>query len=488
MSAKRLVTTLFFRLSLAFLGSIIVLGLLQTLIVYDHFSRYSRESLQRAQWTLASQLGTMLQPVLLPAPDRELLGLRFYELSQSYPSADVYLIDGSGVVRHSLLSAGQLQLDRIDISAVRRFIDGGVSAPLPILGDDPRDTERQKPISAAPIRIGDTHGYIYVILEGRRADLINQSLTSRYGLQTLSLGLITAFLASVATGVALFFVLTRRLRDLRRSVERFRQGDYSARVVERGNDDLQEIASTFNRMAETVQSAIDAQRRTDEERRRFVASISHDLHSPLTYIRGNIETLLIEGATESTQQRLEQALRGIDSLSALIDTLFELSKLEAREARPTIESIPMIELLEHVVAQKQSLADSKGVRVAYAISEGCFVALADPRMLERVLINLLDNAIKYSPQHGVVEVALSHEDSSLTVAIRDCGLGISSEDVPRLGTPFYRVEASKTYAPGSGLGLALVRRLLEAQSSKLQIESVAEKGSCFSFTLPISPQ
>jgi signal transduction histidine kinase len=233
----------------------------------------------------------------------------------------------------------------------------------------------------------------------------------------------------------------------------------------------------------------DVTRETEAERMRsaLVATVSHELRSPLTAISGYTDTLLHEGPWDEDTQRefLEAVLTSAQRLSALVDNLLDAASLEAGVLRLQPEPIRVERIAERVLAQRRLLAGNCTLELE--TRAGLPLVVADGVRVEQVLANLVDNAIKYSPNGGVVHIRLARTaDGDLAVSVSDQGVGIPPEQLPHLFERFYRVTSSGRSVKGVGLGLYICRSLIEAHGGRIWVESQPGVGSTFVFTLPAS--
>jgi two-component system sensor histidine kinase MprB len=276
---------------------------------------------------------------------------------------------------------------------------------------------------------------------------------------------------AVAAAIAAF-VATAALRPVRRltaAAERVAAtGDLTARVDVHGHDELGRLATRFNAMLAALQESVGRQRR-------LVADASHELRTPLTAARTNVD-LLREGKLPEDEKRhaLDEASVELNALTSLVSDLVELARGEERKLR--VEDVQLDELVEGVVER----ARSRAPQATFVTSLTQTRVRIDPVLLERAVSNLLDNAVKYSPEGAPIEVIV--RDGQVTVA--DHGPGVADEDLPRIFDRFYRAAASRS-KPGAGLGLAIVREAAEAHGGQATVES-SPTGARFTLTLPAS--
>jgi two-component system phosphate regulon sensor histidine kinase PhoR len=229
-------------------------------------------------------------------------------------------------------------------------------------------------------------------------------------------------------------------------------------------------------------------RRLEDVRTEFVANVSHELRTPLTAIHGYLETLL-EGALEEPEHArkfLEIVFRHTERLGRLISDLAELSNIELGRITLALAPTPLGEVVDSVVAIIGPRAARGGVRLASAVPPGLGAVTADHDRLVQILINLVDNAVKYTPRGGDVRIGASLiAGGRVEVTVTDTGIGIPRSDLPRITERFYRVDKARSRElGGTGLGLAIVRHLVLAHGGELAIESEVERGTTVRFTLP----
>jgi signal transduction histidine kinase len=233
----------------------------------------------------------------------------------------------------------------------------------------------------------------------------------------------------------------------------------------------------------------------DTLRRELVANVSHDLRTPLATLHGYLETLSLKEGSLSPGDRvryLEAALRHSERLGRLIDELFELAKMDAGEVRPHAEAFSLGELVQDVVQEFRLRASERGVVLEVEPTADLPFVEADIGMMERVLENLIENALRHTPENGRVTVRLDAEGSLVQVEVEDTGCGIAPEELPRIFDRFYRVGPNGSDASGSGLGLAITRRILELHERPIEARSAPGQGTTFTFGLraagpPVTP-
>ncbi|HKI99247.1 MAG TPA: ATP-binding protein [bacterium] len=485
---KSVFASLYGRISAIFLVLLLVLSLAQLVVGVRSARTFSHESDQSLNRNLAADLVPRFQPALANGLDRDAIAHHIHDLMVFNPRVEIYVLDAQGRVLAPRPAQAGLRRDHVDTEPIRRFIEPNGKLKLPIYGDDPRSSSERKPFSAAPVRIGGQPGYLYLILGGEQYESIANMLESSYIIRSSIVSLVLASVLIGIVGLAIFFLLTKRLRTMLTAVRAFEHGDYGIRLADTPGDEIGQLARAFNDMAAKVESTVDEMRRSDQLRRELVANVSHDLRSPLASVQGYLETLLIKDAALPASERrrfVEIIHNNVLRLSTLVRELFELSRLEAQQIRPVLEPFALSELVQDVVVKLQPLALERHVALTSALPRDLPFVRGDIGMIERVLTNLIDNALRYTPREGRVEVSLTGEDGQVRVRVSDTGPGIPAEDLPHVFDRFYRVDKSRSReSGGSGIGLAIAKHILDMHGSQVGVERSTPEGTVFTFALP----
>lgn len=493
-------SSLYGRISLLFLALLLLLSLAQLWVGVVTARNFSRESDQSLNRNLAADLVRTFQPALREGLVADVVANHIQQLMIYNPRVEIYLLDAHGAVQSYFTGGVPLARERVRLEPLQRFLSPGQASALPIYGDDPRSPAGSKPFSAAPIRIGAEPGYVYLILGGEHYESIAAMAEQSYIIRNALLYLLGSFLLIGLVGLSFFFLLTKRLRATARAVRNFQQTRQPTPLPEWPMDEIGEVARAFNEMSAQVQAHLEELRHSDAQRRELVANVSHDLHSPLSSMQGYLETLLMKGpslAPEEQRRFLEIIHGNVVRLSRLVRELFELSKLESREVQPHLEPFSLTELVQDVVVKFQPQALEKGILLAGEFSPRVPAVMGDIGMIERVLSNLIDNALRYTPPEGRVTVVLEHEGQPestggrppligerVSVRVADTGPGIPAEDVPRIFDRFYRVDRARSNdSGGAGIGLAIVKHILAAHHSAVAVQSSSPAGTVIGFSL-----
>ncbi|MBP7690209.1 MAG: HAMP domain-containing histidine kinase [Thermoflexales bacterium] len=294
--------------------------------------------------------------------------------------------------------------------------------------------------------------------------------------------------------------LTRRLERLALATQRVQAGDYSVRIDTTGHDEIAQLQSDFNAMTAALDRSVrDLQAERDRvaalltERRELIASVSHELRTPVSTLRGYLESALTNWAAtppETLRHDLTIMDREADRLQTLIDDLFTLARAEVGQLTLVCQPIDLGALAARVVETVAPLAwQTSRVQVAAEVqserlAQSDVRAMADEGRLDQVLRNLIHNSLRHTPPGGIVAVIVSADRSVATIEVRDTGAGISPEDLPHVWERFYR--SAQARGDGAGLGLALVKELIEAMNGTVSVTSQLGEGSCFTLTLPLA--
>jgi two-component system OmpR family sensor kinase len=484
---------LYCKLAAVLLGLLCLIGILYILLTLYATRLYFQEVSQKLNHTLAENLASEKILMVDGRVSNKALQDIFHMLMVVNPGIEVYLLDPNGTILSFSAPPGKVKRKKVSVGPLNRFLSQ--SSAFPILGDDPRDLQRKKVFSAAPIlRNGQIQGYLYVILGGEEFDTVVEMLQSSYILRltvwAVAGGLLFAFLA----GLLLFFRMTVRLRRLTADMESFRQSDFSEypdllpSFKGGSGDEIDRLGSIFSQMAERLIQLIKELRQADALRRELVANITHDLRTPLTSLHGYLETLLLkEGTLTSQEQRdyLSIAIKRSDQLGKLVSALFELAKLDSPDVQVRFEPFSLAELIQDITQKFQLIAGKKtGLRTS--VAEDLPFVFADIALIERVFGNLIENAVRHTPEGGSITVRVVPEEERQMVQVSDTGSGIEPEDLAHLFDRSYRQKRERPNdGEGVGLGLIITKKILELHGSGIEVKSAAAVGTTFTFTLPV---
>jgi signal transduction histidine kinase len=287
-------------------------------------------------------------------------------------------------------------------------------------------------------------------------------------------------LFTLILGILLMNRIVNPLAEVIAASQAVTDGNLAVRVPVRGRkDDLQALSDHFNRMAETLE-------RNDKERRDLFADIAHELRTPLTILRGRLEGVL-DGVYPATKEFIAPALTETYLLERLVDDLRLLTLAEARQLHIELRPVETRELLERVMDLFEAQASEEKITLSLNSDADMQTVLADPQRLEQVIGNLLDNALRYSPEGSQVDINLHQLEKNIEISVADTGPGLSEDELPLIFNRFWRSDKSRTrLAGGAGLGLAIVKQLVEAQGGSIKATNRPERGLQISLQLPIA--
>ncbi len=418
------------------------------------------------------------------------------------PKLGLYLLDNDGRV---LASAGQQQAFwsdyRVDIDAVRNGLaqQNGRNDGQPIFADDPDIVGAKCLVTARPVGMNGTDkGWLYVVTRGADADTAPFAMLKTYAVRTgVQIGLITIAFGVLLT-MAVMAMMTRPLAALTRVAERIKESglESGAELAETEipycsrTDEIGKLGSAFREMLNRLRTEMKRVTQADAKRREMVASVSHDLRTPLTALTAQIETIMMKSCSMDEAQRQQfygRALNNAEHLRRLTDSLAEVSRLDNPEFRAQPEPLAMGELADDVVHRFVSRAEAKGIQLTVDYPDGLPLAELDADLIERALANLIDNALRVTPAKGRVDVAVVPDARGLLrVQVRDTGPGVCADDQQRVFEAFFQASRHRETRGSSGLGLALVRMVAELHGGVAGLESEPGKGATFFMDLPFA--
>lgn len=424
--------------------------------------------------------------------DKAALENLFHTLMLLGPAFEFYFLDPAGNIITYSAKPDKIKRQSIDLSPIVALIAN--PAAVPIFADDPRSLQNQKIFSAAPIYRGDNlQGYLYVIIGGEIYDSIFSQVKSDKYLQQYGSLLVGALVLLFILLLAVFRYFTAPIRKLSNEMQKIKSANFDqSKVVlsdwqnTRANE-VHFLGSTFNTMVEQINHQFAQLTENDRIRRELLAHLSHDLRTPLATMQGYIEILTIKSEQLTEQERcdyLATASRNAMQLKRLIDQIFELAHLEDGQVTVNLETFAIGELLHDIIAKFSLKAKEKHISLSLQPTQCNFVVYSDIAKLERIITNLLENALRHTAEKGEVIVQVSQLTDKIKISVTDNGTGISKEDIAYIFDARYRASnASEDNTPHAGLGLAISQKLSRILNSDLLVDSKLGQGSCFYLTL-----
>ena len=378
--------------------------------------------------------------------------------------------------------SGKIQLDTLSLQEGTRthaeeaitVLSGGESL---VYGIHPleEDGEYAALCAAAMLHNGEIIGAV----------LVSTPVTElREAIQAVEKQLMTLFVAVAAAALiaALIFAvtLTAPIKALTSTIRRMGKGDLSARVEVRASGELKELADSYNAMAEKIEHF-------DKSRSQFVQNASHELKTPLATMKILLENLIYQPdmPPELRAEFMQDMNHEIDRLSGIITDLLTLTQMDSQNDALKLEKLDLSVLCEETVHALQPAADKGRLTLTAELAPAVTIT-GDASKLGQVVYNLIDNAVKYTPEGGAVTVTLTADSREAALTVRDTGIGIPKEDLSHIFDRFYRVDKARSRATGgTGLGLSIVRQMVQLHGGEITVTSESGEGSAFTVTLPV---
>jgi signal transduction histidine kinase len=418
-------------------------------------------------------------------------GERLREFVLSEPDTGLYLLDSTGRVR---ASAGDGRIFwsrlRVNIEPLRETLLNKRAAG--IYGADPDFEDSGCLVSGAPVMMGTREmGWIYVV--ARAAD---RPLPERFGGFAIKAA---GFLALTLLGAAALITVAVRQRvvkplgALTRAAEHVQAADFCSEIVLPESvrpDEIGQLSRSFNTMLKRLGQESALVKAHSEQRREMVQSITHDIRTPLTALTTQLETIKLKTDLDPEQQQryLDAALRNAGQLKRLMEALAELSMLDQTNAQAKLEPCDMGDLVSDTVQRMEPLARAQGIALTCEFAEGLPWVQVDPRLIERALTNLVDNAMRVTPPEGKIQIRLEAQKNHLILEVQDSGPGIAPAERGRVFERFYQGSDHRAQRGSAGLGLSIVMRVAELHRASISIVDKPNGlgGACFQLTLPLT--
>lgn len=424
----------------------------------------------------------------------------FHTLMILGPNFEFYYLDAQGKILTYSAEKGKVKRERVELSPLLSIIGG--SEGYPVFGDDPKDPSKQKIFSVAPVYNNETlQGYLYVIIGGEIYDSILAGLQNSKSMREFALFMGASLIILLVALLGLFRFFTTPLRRLTEDMLFITRADFQSQDSQHklanwdkhSSNEVHILGHAFTSMLLHIHQQFEQLQQIDSKRRILLADLSHDLRTPLANLEGYIETLSLKGDSlnEADRKRfIDIALKNAKNLKRLIDQIFELAYIEGGQVTLHQEPFPLGDLLHDVAAKFALKAKHKNIHLSVTPAQFEYQVFADIGKLERVLTNLLENAIRHTPDNGEIQIHVSAQSDSgqdkLRVDIRDSGVGISDKEIAFIFDARYQASNSeKDNCIHAGLGLAISRKLMALLESDLLVESQLGKGTCFSFELKL---
>ena len=325
---------------------------------------------------------------------------------------------------------------------------------------------------------GQTVGYLLPEGSALISQIATQGLVTRINQAAVTAAIFASFIA-LLVALYLSYRLLRPIRELTGAANQLAAGNLDQRVPVRGDDELAKLASTFNHMAVSLQQA-------EIRRRALTADIAHELRTPLAVQRAHLEALE-DGIYDLTLENLKPIEEHNILLTRLVDDLRMLALADSGQLELVRTSTDFLALIERVTARLKPQAGERQIEIQLALDKSCPPLSLDAQRIEQILNNLFDNALRYTPDSGIIHVRLSKISEQCVLSVRDSGPGIPSEDLLHVFERFYRADKARSRMDGgTGLGLSIAQKIAQAHGGDIAADNHPEGGAVFTLTLPIS--
>ena len=484
---QKSISRLYRRISTLFIVVLFVFAAITLYISVHAANNYSQEVNQNLNRNLAANVAVMMQPFLIDGVINE-AGLEdlVHSLMVINPSIEVYLLDTEGNILSYVAPKKVVKLERVSLEPIGSFLE---SSPKKIIyGEDPRNPGEKKIFSAAKlIQEEKLTGYIYIVLASQEYASAANVVRGSYMLGLSIRAIITILIGSALVGLLALWFIVKKLNRIVRGIQKFSDGDLKTRIEVKSDDDLDQIGTVFNSMADTIEQNIEDLKGLENLRKELISNISHDLRTPIASIQGYAETLILKKdniESEESEKYLGIIYKNCDNLQELVTNLFELSKLQANQVTLNREPFSIGELVHDVANKYRILSQKKGVSINTIVSKDTPVVEADVLLIDRVLQNLIDNAIRFCKDGDTINIEItSGEPAYVSVTISDTGAGIAQDHLPHI---FERYFKKDDRGGSSGLGLAIVKRIIDLHESSIDVKSIVGQGTTFNFSLPVA--
>jgi len=478
---------LYRRISTLFIVVLFLFAAVALYISVHAANNYSKEVNQRLNRDLAANVAVMMEPFINDGVINE-AGLEdlVHSLMVINPSIEVYLLDIEGNILSYVAPEKVVKLESVSLTPVNTFLKDKKGKI--IYGDDPRNPGESKIFSAAElIQNNRLTGYIYIVLASQEytsaANLVRGSFIMGLSLRTI----IAVLIASALIGLLSLWFIVKKLNRIIGAIQKFGEGDLSTRIQVQSDDELDQIGKVFNSMADTMERNIEEQKGLENLRKELISNISHDLRTPISSIQGYAETLILKKETLGAgelDKYLGVIYKNCENLQDLVENLFELSKLQSGQVVLNKEPFSIGELIHDVANKYRILSQKKGVSINTILSKDIPVVEGDVLLIDRVLQNLIDNAIRFCKEGDTINIDLNLlEADKVKVTITDTGAGIAQDHLPHIFERYFRKDER---GGSSGLGLAIVKRIIDMHDSSIRVKSALGKGNSFWFALPVA--
>ena len=448
---------------IAAMTALVAIGVL-SFVWEQHFQSYTQENMKRLAQSTANNIAEVYQNTGT-LDDQEVRNLASYSAR---------LTKGAGVRVVDNLN------DQVIFDSTAVSIDGSgeVSGPD---GSGPKKTLAPPESSMAYSLIvsdGVAVGSVQVWVLGSEALLTSVDEQFRdNSYQAMVFATVLAIVLASCIGFLFARALVSPINRMTSTAKAIKEGNLSARTKLHGEDEIARLGETFDQMADSIE-------RDRELERRLTTDVAHELRTPLMAIQSTVEAM-VDGVFEADPEHLETVNSEVQRLSRLVDSLLKLSRLENRANPMKEEVVDVGQLISGIIATHDAFVTDSGLTLEYQADEGVRV-LGDADMIRQATANLISNAVRYTPEGGHITVQVKRGDLMASIAVRDTGIGLSPEECKMVFSRFWRADAGRNRESGGlGIGLAVVKEIVDRHGGWVQVEGRKDEGACFTIHIPL---
>ena len=484
--------SLYQKLSISLLA-IFLLVIVAIVFITQSFEAISRD---KAEQELHQSLAAHLvhdNPLLSEGEhDHEALQNLFHSMMILGPNFEFYILDTNGKILSYSAKPGEVVRQSVNLEPINWLYTNQMS--YPIYADDPR-SDQKKIFSTAPILTnGKIRGHLFVIIGGQIYDSIFNNIKNNESVQLIGVIAISSLVFLLLILLVSFHFFVRPLKRLSIEVKNLSDSGFDKQLlpideVSKGLE-VSELSIAFNQLISQVNLQFKQLESVDSERRELLAHLSHDLRTPLASLQGFLQTIQLKQGTLPPQEintYIARCLKSSRSINGFVNQIFELAHLESGQVSISLEKFPIAELLYDTIEKFSISAEKKNITIALEIANEKQLVTTDIAKLERIMSNLIENAIRHTPKNGNIwiNVHFHNKDNQFQLTIKDSGTGINQDELPYLFDARYRgKQAVDDGDRHIGLGLTITKKLVTLLGSDIKAGNNPEGGANFQFGLP----
>lgn len=488
------------RITLALIVIFIIFGIASAAVFIQSSRQYEREVTQTIHQDLAQHVVDNYLLFKDGKPDRKAAKESFHDLMILGANFEFYLLDKTGKIVSHDVDPNIVQLENISLTPIKHFLSEDKNNKL-IMGDDPKSVNGSKVFSVAPIyQMGEVYGYLYVVIGSQARDELESTIFNKSLVQSgLGLFVLLVALTSILVLVIVGFI-TQPLKRLSSQIKPIQEHGFKgnentlksvsenlANWNEHSQNDIHVLGVNFRMALDQLEKQHKQIVSIDELRKELLSHVSHDLRTPLASLLGYLETWEMqkdELSAEQSSHFISTARNNAQKIVVLIEQLFDLAHLDSDNVTVKKERISVAELVQDVLQKFALTAASRNIQLDVQPKDSSIEVYADIEKLERVFINLIENALRHTPDNGRITVNLKRDASLVSIEVSDTGIGIPEQDLPYIFDAHFKAGNSvRENTSHGGLGLAITKKLLELHQTEIRVRSALHKGTTFSFSL-----